>query len=182
MISDLGTRIVAEAVDACVTTGVVALAYDHTNTQVTGMLLGATEELLLGGKVPAFYSHIARLPDERDSRLRGREGNRTLNHSFSLGDFVQQLGTPTNGAFAAVVRVLYSRRASVQARRMLILVELDSECNINFEDSDRAIFFPASWSNWAPVSNHATLTYEDMQMLNGVRARAHHSPRCIDSV
>lgn len=151
--------------------GVAGFAYDQTNKNVSGMLLGCDEMPLLGGQMYAYCSHIARQPIEnRDPRLRGRERPEEL--SFSLGDRVRQLGDPSRPkSFATVVRVMYSRRrGKVQARRYLVLVELDEKMQLTFSDSSPPMFFPASWMNWTQVDDASTLEVSDIQRVDEVSA------------
>lgn len=171
-LSDVGTKLVAEALEETEDdTGVAALAFNHANTQVTGMLLGRCDEMVMGGKLRAFYSHIARPSDDRDTRLRpGRAAaNHACKHSFSLGDFVKQLGHPNEPlGFGVVVRVLYSRRGKAQARRMLVLTEVFADLKLTISKDDPPVFFPASWMNWSRVENKSSLSYAEIPLLNEV--------------
>lgn len=172
-VSDLGTIIVLEAETDEEQTGVVGFAYDHSNKQVTGMLLGSSDEGALGGSMHAYRAHVAKPPEESTSRVRGREGNRAGNQSFALGDHVRQLGDPTRPpTFAAVVRVLYSRRGSTQSRRMLVLTELDDNLRLMCRESNPLLFFPGSWANWARLEEESTLDIDDIRRVDEVRARA----------
>lgn len=178
-VSDAGSKVVEDtSVPPDNFSGVAGFAYDQTNTHVSGMLLGCDELPLLGGKMHAYCCHIARPPFEsRDSRLRGREPTpRPEEVSFSLGDCVRQLGDPSRlNSFATVVRVMYSRRGTVQARRLLVLLELDDQMQLAFSASSPPTFFPASWMNWTRLDNASTLEASDIHKVNEVSALEHES-------
>lgn len=174
--STLGVRIVADDTAPPNSTGVVGLAYDHTNANVTGMLMGSADETALGGKVGAYYAHIAKPEDASAGRDVRRRDNRDLNkrsanQTFRLGDVVRQLSNPCEpSAIAAVVRVLYSRRAQQQSRRLLILVELDSDMKFTVEPDCLPVFFPASWLNWSRLDDESSLSIHDIQRMQTVGA------------
>lgn len=65
--------------------------------------------------------------------------------------------------------MLYARRAHQQARRMLILIELDSDQKLMFSSSCPALFFPASWLNWAQLSPHTMMEVENIDLIDKVR-------------
>lgn len=173
LMSDVGSKVVADTTPVEDDfDGVLALAYGQSKNHVSGMLLGGDRQTLLGGKMSAYCSHIARTQsDDRDPRLRGKEGNmRAEEQSFSLGDCVQQIhNTHTPQAFATVVRVLYSPRGKEQARRMLVLLELNGEMKLTFSASNPPIFFPASWLHWTQLEQRETLELEDIKRVEEVR-------------
>lgn len=131
-------------------------------------------------------AHVLK-PMERDPRLREDPKARFINQSFAFGDIVVPVsadGKVEEGSqiAAAVVRVLYARRAgNQQARRLLILCEVTTEGS-SFTLPDSKAFFPASWPNWTcklkagSDQEHETLTKLNMRALEKVcvhRAVAH---------
>lgn len=179
-LSTVGTRIVADETEPANSTGVVGLAYGHTNKTVTGMLMGRADETALGGKVGAYCAHIAKTEDPpAGSGPNPRNGvgldpnKRAANHTFRLGDVLQQLAKPcepSESVFAAVVRVLYSRRAQQQSRRLLILVELDSQKKFTATPDCPPVFFPASWLHWSRLESELSVPIEDIQRIETVSA------------
>lgn len=156
---------------------VAALTFDCANKQVTGMLFAEAEEKVMNGIMNAYLAHI-RKPVERDERLRERTSTRYAVQSFAIGDILQQLNR-SPPAVATVARVLYSRRATQQARRLLILLELHPE--EKYALPAKKIFFPGSWANWtrktesAPSASsvqtnndYMTLSKQDIRDLNKV--------------
>lgn len=115
-----------------------------------GMLIGYTDEFAFGGTARSFHAHYARAPNADSIRFRSRAGDRrSKTQSFQLGDVVSN--SPT-GVRAAVVRVVYKERVgSSQARKFLILCELDASAETPVLSSPPD-FFPASWANWSRVS------------------------------
>lgn len=176
-LSEVGVHMFAENTQPPADIGVVGFAYDHTNKNVTGMLMGSANETALGGKMHAFCAHVARPLAEdaglRETRKRDEELHRPISQSFHLGDIVKQVGDPsqTSPVFAAVVRVLYARRGQQQSRRMLILLELDSHKKLKFSSTTgSALFFPASWSNWGQLSPHTMMEVADIDLIDKVRS------------
>lgn len=164
-----GEEIRAEETPPADNTGVVAFAYDNANVHVTGMLMGSSEDGVVCGKMHAYCAHIARPLDETLTRLRGRDANaRPGAQTFCLGDHVQKVNDPNSPTFAAVVRVLYSRRGVAQARRLLVLVELDRHLKLMCNSSKPPLFFPGSWLNWTRLESESTLSVEDIQYLDKV--------------
>lgn len=176
LLSDLGNTVVLEDESSePKENGVVALSYDNANKVVTGMLLGSTDEGALGGKIHAYCAHVAIPQDDSTHRGRGGDAKRQVSPSFALGDHVQQLTRVSSRVspsrphtFAAVVRVLHSRRGVSQARRLLILVELDAELKLICNDSNPPLFFPASWANWTRHTKKSTLNVDDIARLDQV--------------
>lgn len=138
---------------------VVALTFGQDNQTVTGSLFGSSSgESLFGGYMAAYMAHVAR-EVERDSRLRDRNERAAL-QSFCIGDIVQQIFQPNDEgaveeglapAFAAVVRVAYSRRNTSQTRKLLILLELPDGPQA-LPKAEVQTFFPGSWTNWSRVA------------------------------
>lgn len=170
-LSAWGNTVTADESPICEDVSVVGFAYDNRNAHVTGMLLGGSDDGgVLRGKMDAYCAHIARPLDDMLTRLRERDAcARPEAQTFCLGDRVRQLGHPNSpSVYAAVVRVLYSRRGRKQARRLLILIELDGMMQLTFSSSNPPSFFPASWSNWTRVENESNLSINDIDKLDQV--------------
>lgn len=168
--SELSECVTAENNPPAGSNHVVALSYDCSNKNVVGMLLGEDATAIMKGVMSSYKAHIMKPQEQRDERL--REQNQQLRYavqSFAIGDVVQQLKQTPGAATAVVVRVLYTRRAVQQSRRMLILLELPSK-GPGYALPEEKIFFPGSWSNWTriPGEDYVTLSKASIRELNKV--------------